>query len=387
MLLLKGARVYSPDDLGVKDVFLAGGRICRIGDGLDAGTLGAETVDVSGLALLPGFIDSHVHIMGGGGEGGYKTRTPELTLSTMLRAGVTTVVGCIGTDGVTRRMESLVAKAKGLKEEGVSCWLYTGSYDVPVRTLLGDIRSDLLMIEEIIGVGEVALADHRSSQPSFEEFARIVADARVGGMLSGKAGIVNVHMGDDPSTLELLEAVRDRTPLPVTNMLPTHMNRNPYLFARGIDYAKKGGNVDFTVGSYELFKDDGELKCSDALRRMLDAGVAPERITFSSDGQGSLPVFNAAGEITGLQVGDMRALFAEVADAVKQEGIPLETALKVITSNPADTLKLPQKGRVREGCDADLVLVDEKTLSIRGVIARGVFMMRGGELLQKGTFE
>ena len=388
MLLIKNAAVYAPDPLGVKDVFLAGGRVCAIRDSIEPGPdLPVEVIDGTGKLLLPGFIDSHVHILGGGGEGGYRSRTPELKLSDLVRAGTTTVVGCLGTDGVTRRMENLIAKAKQLKDEGVSCYIYTGSYDVPVRTFLADIRSDLLFIEEVIGVGEIAIADHRSSQPTFEEFVRIVADARVGGMLSGKGGVVNIHMGDDGQMLEYLERVKVETPLPAYHMIPTHMNRNPLLFERGITYAKGGGYVDFTTSSYASFQEEGELKSSDALKKMLDAGVPIEHITFSSDGQGSLPVFNREGENIDVQVARVDTLYQEVRDAVRQENIPLETALRVITSNVADHLRLTRKGRVREGNDADLVLTDPDTLELQTVIARGQVMLRDGKLLVKGSFE
>lgn len=388
MLLIKNAKVYSPEYLGIKDVLIAGGIICCIRDKIEANEhLPMEVIEAEGRLLLPGFIDNHVHILGGGGEGGYRTRTPELTLSTMILSGVTTVVGCIGTDGVTRRMESLIAKAKGLKEEGVSCFIYTGSYDVPVRTLLGDIRSDMLLIEEVIGVGEIAVADHRSSQPTFNELARILADARVGGMLSGKAGIVNVHLGDDVQMLNLLEEVVQKTPLPIHHFLPTHINRNSELFERGITYAKNGGHVDFTTMSAAALKSCSDIKCSKALRKMLDEGIPIEQITFSSDGQGSIPIFNEKGEAAGLQMGKMDSLFTEVADAVKDEKIPLETAIRVITSNNADLLKLKGKGRIMEGYDADLVLADKDTFSLSTVISRGRIMMLKGQLLVKGTFE
>ena len=388
MLLIKNVAVYAPDPLGIKDVFLAGGKICAIRDSIDPGPdLPVEVIDGTGKLLLPGFIDSHVHILGGGGEGGYRSRTPELKLSDLIRAGTTTVVGCLGTDGVTRRMENLIAKAKQLKDEGVSCYIYTGSYDVPVRTFLADIRSDLLFIDEVIGVGEIAVADHRSSQPTFEEFVRIVADARVGGMLSGKGGVVNIHMGDDGQMLEYLERVKVETPLPAYHMIPTHMNRNPLLFERGITYAKGGGYVDFTTSSYASFQEDGELKSSDALKKMLDAGVPIGHITFSSDGQGSLPVFNREGENIDVQVARVDTLYQEVRDAVQQEGIPLETALQTITSSVADHLRLTRKGRVREGNDADLVLASPDTLEIQSVIALGQVMLRDGELLVKGSFE
>ena len=124
-----------------------------------------------------------------------------------------------------------------------------------------------------------------------------------------------------------------------------------------------------------------------AMKKMLDAGVPIEHITFSSDGQGSLPVFNREGENIDVQVARVDTLYQEVRDAVRQENIPLETALRTITSNVADHLRLSHKGRVREGNDADLVLADPDTLEIQTVIAQGQIMLRDGELLVKGSFE
>ena len=90
-------------------------------------------------SLTPGFIDCHVHVLGGGGEGGFANRTPEATMEGLTKFGVTTVVGCLGTDGIGRDMCALVAKTKGLNEQGISAYCYTGSYQVPVRTLTDSI--------------------------------------------------------------------------------------------------------------------------------------------------------------------------------------------------------------------------------------------------------
>ena len=191
MYLIKNAHIYAPEDLGVKDVLVGGGEILRIADQLPAEPAYEMTVlDGSGKILMPGLIDAHVHILGGGGEGGAKSRTPEIMLTDITLGGVTTVVGCLGTDGCTRTMTNLLAKARGLEEEGITTYVYTGSYQVPVRTLTGSIMDDVILLEKVVGTGEIAISDHRSSQPTKEEFARIVADTRVGGILSGKAGLV-----------------------------------------------------------------------------------------------------------------------------------------------------------------------------------------------------
>lgn len=387
MLLIRNVQLYTPQPAGRMDLLAGGGRILRMEAGLDIPERYAEVVDGEGLLAVPGFIDGHVHILGGGGEGGFATRTPELPLSDAIRGGITTVVGCLGTDGITRSLPGLLAKAKALEAEGLSTFLYSGSYGVPVRTFTGSIEEDLILIDKVLGLGEVAISDHRSSQPAFRDLARLAGETRRGGILSGKAGLVNLHLGDGPGGLEPLRRLLAETELPPTQFLPTHINRNPRLFEEGLAYAKAGGFVDFTTSTLPHFLDEGEVKCSRGLRLLLEAGVDPGHVTFTSDGQGSLPDFGPDGRLKGISIGRVTSLFAEVRDAVLQEGLPLETALRVVTCNPARLLKLGAKGHLAPGADADVVLLRPDTLAVDTVVARGRVMMRGGELLARGTFE
>lgn len=387
--LIKNGEVYAPNYLGKRDILITGDKIGYISDKIDKPESfpQMEVIDAEGKIVVPGFIDSHVHICGGGGEGGFKTRTPEIQLTDITKAGVTTVIGCLGTDGTTRNMKNLLAKARGLEEEGISTYIYTGSYEIPVKTITGSIRDDIILIDKIIGVGEIALSDHRSSQPTVEDLAKVGAEARVGGILSGKAGVVNVHMGDGQDMLRLLEEVVWKTEIPIGQFYLTHMNRNRELFKEAIKYGKEGGLVDFTTSTTGKFLEDGELKCSTALRIMLDNGVEINNITFTSDGQGSLPNFDERGQFVGLQLGRVTSLYREVRDAVKNEGIDMSQAIRVITSNPADILKLNQKGYIKEGKDADIVLLNQGDLEIDTVMAMGKIMVLKGEVKVKGTFE
>lgn len=388
--IIKGVKVYSPEFLGTKDVLVVGDKIGKIEDRINLdehSDLAIEIIDGKDKVLTPGFIDSHVHILGGGGEGGFKTRTPEITLTDITSGGVTTVVGCLGTDGLSRNMISLIAKARGLEEEGVSTFIYSGSYRIPVTTITGDVMKDIMVIDKVIGVGEIALSDHRASNGSTDEIKKFVSDIRVGGILSGKAGIVNIHLGDGKNMLNSLYEIVRTTEIPLSQFLPTHMNRNPYLFEEGIKYAKAGGFIDFTTSSDPTFWEEGEVKASKGLKRCLEEGVSVDKITFSSDGQGSLPMFNENKEFVGLRVGKVTTLYHEVRDAVLIDKLPLEQAIKVITSNPASILKLKGKGRVEVNYDADLVLLEEETLSIDSVMAKGQMMIEHGEIIKYGTFE
>jgi len=387
MFLIKNAEIHSPDSQGRCDILAGGGRILKMAPGLRVPRGWCQVLDARNLIAVPGFIDGHVHIMGGGGEGGPATRTPELAFSDAVLGGITTLVGCLGTDGYTRTMGGLLAKAQGLEIEGLSTFIVTGHYAVPVRPLTSSIEEDLLYIDKVVGVGEIALSDHRSSQPSYEAFARVAGETRRGGILSGKAGLVNIHMGDGPRGLDYLRRLVAEGEIPPHQFLPTHINRNPDLFLEGTDYALAGGYVDFTTSTVPAFIAAGEIRPSAGLRRMLEAGVDPGHITFTSHGQGSLPEFDEGGRIRAVGVGRVTSLFAEVREAVLREGVPLATALQVITRNPAHLYKLRGKGGLAEGQDADLVLLDPKDLSIHSVVAKGRLLMKAGKVLVKGTFE
>lgn len=388
MILLKNCEVFAPEALGRKDVLIAGIKIVAIDNNIQLPAIkNLQTINCDGLKIVPGFIDAHVHIAGAGGEGGPATRTPELQLSQLIEAGVTTVIGCLGTDGMTRSVESVLMKAKGLRAEGVSCWIYTGAYQVPTPTITGEIGKDIATIEEIIGVGEIAISDHRSSWPNTDELLRITEHARVGGMLGGKAGIVNMHLGDQESDpfkpmYDVIE--KSQKMLKLTQFLPTHCNRNDYTLEFAKTYGKKGGYVDITTSSYPYFM-EYEVKPSKSVIELMNAGVALENITFTSDACGSLPGFDEKGNLVKLETGLPSANFRELTDLVKSEGLSLDKAVKVLTSNPADILKLKSKGRITEGNDADIVILNGD--EIYSVIAMGQFLMKERKILKKGSYE
>ena len=381
MLLIKGAEVYAPEYLGKKDVLIAGEKIERIGEDLPEYE-GCQVIDGTGRIVAPGFIDRHVHITGGGGEGSFHTQAPQVQLSDLIRGGVTTVVGLLGTDGISRSTENLVAKAKALKEEGISAYCCCGAYGHPGPTITGSISRDIMFVDEIIGL-KLAVSDHRAPNITVDELIRLGSDVRTAGMLSGKAGFVCLHMGGDDRALSPVFEALERTSIPVKTFQPTHVGRAKKLQEDAFKLAKMGGTIDFTCGQFE--EKIKELAAS--LRSAKEAGVPMDKVTISSDGQGSWSNYDAAGNLTEMGVSSVDTMYRQVVYQVQNENMSLEEALSLGTRNVAKALEVyPKKGAVHEGSDAD-VLVLNGDLSMNTVIARGSLMMQDGVLLKKGTYE
>lgn len=387
-ILIRQARVNSPSSLGLKDILIAGNRIEAVGEPGEIKLQGVnvETVEGKGKFLLPGLIDSHVHILGGGGEGGPATRAPEIAVEDIISSGVTTLIGCLGTDGITRHMTSLLAKARALEVEGITTYIYSGSYEIPVKAITGSVRSDLVLIDKVIGAGEIAVSDHRSSQPTFEEIARLAAECRVGGMLGGKAGVLHIHMGDGAKRLELLFRLMKETEIPASQVIPTHVNRNRQLLDEAIKYGLAGGHMDLTAGVDPEDESDSDVSVETAVRLCLEKNVPLAQLTVSSDSNGSLPVFDKLGNLVGLTIATQRTLFKKFRSLVGRTILTLEQAAQLFAANPARFYKLHQKGEIKEGKDADVILLDQD-LNLTDVIAKGRIMMTGGKLLAKGTFK
>jgi len=386
-ILIRGGDVYAPEALGPKDILIAGGRIEAVAESGTIALRGADLreIDAAGRRVLPGLLDSHVHILGGGGEGGPATRAPEIGIEDIAAAGVTTLVGCLGTDGLTRSMSALLAKARALEIEGVSTFLFTGSYEVPVRTITGSVRSDLVLIEKVIGAGEIAISDHRSSQPTFDEIARLAAECRVGGLLGGKAGVLHLHLGDGGRGLQYLVRLMKETEIPPSQVMPTHVNRNRRLLEEGIAYVLAGGYADFTVGTAVEEESDADVSVETAVRLALERGAPLERLTVTSDANGSKPVFDAGGSLVGLTIADERDLLEKLRSLVRRGILGLADAARLFATNPARFYKLTGKGEIRPGFDADLILMDAD-LGLTDVVAKGRLLMEGGTLRARGTF-
>ena len=359
LTLIVNGEVYAPERIGRVPVLLANEKILKVGD-VDAAALGSlgverEVIDAGGCYVLPGFIDPHQHLLGGSGEESFATQTPEIAASEIASAGITTVVGCLGADTTMKTLPGLLAKVKGLKEEGLNAYMWSGGYNMPPRSITSSVRDDVMFIEEVIGAGEIAVADRRSSEPTSQELARLAHDVYVGGMLSGKAGVTHVHVGEAENGLALLRDLIEKHNVAPEWLYATHISRTEKLMKEAIDLAKNGSWVDIDTADETL---------PDCLRFYIDHAGWEEKLTVSSDASITSPL----------------NLYNQIRACVLDEGIPLDRVLPLVTSNTAAALKLPHKGRIKEGIAADVLVVDRETLELREVISLGRRLVKEGEL-------
>ena len=363
-VLLKNADLFAPKAIGIRNILMAAGKIVAVGaeETEEAAlSLGCEIIDLDGSLVVPGLVDQHVHITGGGGEHGFRSRISALSPKELFAAGVTSVVGTLGTDSLTRSVHSLVAQAKSFREQGLSAWCLTGAYSIDSPTVTGSVREDICFIEEIIGC-KIAISDHRCSAPTWQELARLASEVRFAALTSGKAGELHIHTGKGKDGLSPVFEVLDRTDLPILHFRPTHCEN---VFSESLEFARRGGYIDLTA-------DEEPDATADLIIKALDDGVDISQITVSSDAGGSVPVWNDRGEMTGMSVGTPSSLLPVIRSLVIDKGMSLQYALRPFTSSPADALLLDEagKGRIAPGMDADLLVLDDD-FSLREVFAGG----------------
>ena len=379
MLLIKNTNLYSPQSLGKKDILISNGKIVAIDDEIVNHSVFSKVWDAKGAITTPGFIDQHIHVIGAGGKHGFASMTPQLHLGDLINCGTTTVVGLLGTDGSTRSIKTLFSKTQALNQEGITAYMYTGYYGLDKVYLMNSLQEDMIYIDSVIGC-KIAISDIRSSYPSALELLRLLRNVRVGGMLSGKKGILHLHLGALSSKMDLLFEIIENYEFPIEHISPTHVGRTKDLFDQAITFAKMGGMIDITTGA---------SKYTDPYKSVLyalDNNVSIDNMTFSSDGNAGLDKLDKNNNLVGFKSAPFDKNFEEVINLHKLGGIPIEDALKLITSNPAKNLGLKNKGQVKVNSDADLCFLNSD-LELHTVIANGKFMMQEGALVVKGSFE
>jgi beta-aspartyl-dipeptidase (metallo-type) len=305
--------------------------------------------------------------------------TPEIMLSEFIACGTTTVVGLLGTDASTRSVKTLYAKTKSLEQDGLSAYMFTSYFGIDPITITGSIMDDMIFIDKVIGC-KLAISDERSSYPDTKEILRHLRDIHVGGLISGKGGVLHIHLGGLSTKMDILfELVKDFE-FPIRHISPTHVGRSKDLFDQAIDFAKLGGIIDLTTGASK-YTDPWK-----SVMYALECGVSIDNLSFSSDGHAGLVKKNELGQVIGVTKAPIYQNLEQVRALVKEGNMPITDAIKPVTTTPARNLSLKNKGRIKVGADADLCFFSDD-FELTDVWAKGQNMMRNGDLLVKGPFE
>ncbi len=379
--IIKNGKVYSPDDLGRKDILIAGDTIFSVEDQVSPDLPPpVEVYDAAGKMILPGIIDPHVHFIGGGGSSGLNSRTKEIAVEEIIEAGVTTAVGCLGFDRTSRTLKALLLKTRGLEESGMTAFMLTGSYSLPSLTITGSVEEDLILIDKVIGV-KLALGETLANSPEIGDIRNLLAECLRGGHLGGKAGFLQIHMGIQGKIwrkpfLDILQELK----IPFSRVVFTHVNRSSDTLEEFMGYVQAGGYIDLTA-SYTPAERPGSLSVLESLKRLLKAGIPLDHVTMSSDSNATRLLPDKRIKYLPVQT-----IFQVVRELWQSGEMTRSQVVRFVTENPAKALGLDRvKGFLEPGKHADLIIIREP-FELDGVILKGKWARKDGQTLIHDAF-
>jgi beta-aspartyl-dipeptidase (metallo-type) len=212
----------------------------------------------------------------------------------------------------------------------------------------------------------------------------LAGEAHVAGLMTGKAGLLHLHLGDGERGLALVRQALDESELPARVFHPTHVNRNKTLFEEACALvANQGCTVDLTAFPGSCVEPG--WSAAEAVLRYRHGGLADDKLTISSDGGGCLPTFNDAGEVQSMGIGSSHTLL-ETVRRLAAESLNLEQILPYFTKNVATLMRLQGKGVIAQGMDADLLVLD-KEFAVLQLMVGGRWHIRNGQQQVRGSFE
>lgn len=386
--LLTGGTVFAPDELGTADILSVSGGIASISapgalapDAVSDILGDVSIIDCTGSLVMPGLVDSHLHILGGGGGQGFDTRIPELPADAILEAGITTCVGMPGVDTISKPPTALLARAAALNQQGVRAVAMAGGFHWPAPTVTGDLFRDLYALPQLVGV-KVALGERIATAPGVAELARLLSELEWLAGATGRAALLHAHLGTRNSAAVLIREALHHSGAAPERVHLTHANYTRDTLAAAIELGGLGCLIDVNP----LLNPDrvaGSVDPVDAVRQLLDAGIPVERLTLSTDGNASVPRVTPSGtrETFSYQLG----LLGTVRDLVASGVVGVASAISLVTRNPARALRLNPVGTLAVDAPADL-LVTDSGFSVRHVISGGELVVRDGRAVSPSQF-
>lgn len=335
----------------------------------------ADTLDASGCYVIPGLIDVHFH-----GAMGYDFCDASDEGISAIAAyeashGVTSICPTTMTlpeERLVPIVASVAAHEAAAGEAGIVGINMEGPYIAPDKVGAQNpayVRS--ASIEEFGRLqqqakGLIKLVDVAPEQPGNLEFIRQVShDVRV--------SVAHTCTGYDDACAAFDAGARHITHL--FNAMPALHHREPGPIAAGAErnditaeIIADGVHIHPAMVrlAFALFGDDRMILISDSLRA---CGLGDGE--YELGGQQFFVKGNRATIANGSLAGSVSDVMACMRTAVRTMGIPLTSAVKAATVNPARALGLDGKlGAIAPGYQADAVVLD-RDLNIKHVVLRG----------------
>lgn len=382
-LVLRNAHIVTPEGVIEGDVALEGGRIAAIGE---VNGKAERERDCSGLYILPGLIDIHVHLRDPGWpmkeDFGSGTRAAAA-------GGVTTVLDMPNTNPLVTTQEILdtkraAAASKSLVNFGLYMALTDDNIDdikratnfIGVKVYLAKTTGDMFVknmkaLEELFEMDKLVLV-HAEDEEMIEANAlrmRENKDPSVHSLIRppeaayesvktvlhlAKKKEARVHITHASTALEVNELAKFSSPLITADATPHH------LFLNDTSYKKLGTMVKVNP---PLRSEADRKALWTALREGTLTAIATDHAPHTVE-EKSAPYMSAPAGVPGLET-----MLPLLLDAVNHNELTLAEVVRLTSERPAQIARIPNKGRIEVGHDADLVVVDMNDL--RAVGARG----------------
>lgn len=335
-LLVKNCLILQEDNsLLETDIFIDNGKIAEF-----KYSNADNVIDASGLIVLPGLIDAHVHFR----EPGFTNKEDFFTGSCAAAAGgVTTIMDMPNTNPATITVEALEQKRKLAKKSIVNYGFHFGTGDINEIKKAENIASVKVYMDET--TGNLLIADKKKLQKIFKSNNRIMAHAE-GENVKTAIELINktknsLHLAHISSKEEIDMIKAEKNNKITAEVLPHH------LFMTEDDEKELKG--------FALMKPCLKTKNDqDALWNALQDGTID---TIGSDHAPHTKREKKSSE-SPYGVPGVETTLPLMLNAVNEKKLTVRRLIELTSANPAKIFGLKKKGKIAKGFDADIVLVD-----------------------------
>lgn len=371
MRIINGS-VFDGEGFVERDVYADGGRFVEEA----ARAEGGETVDASGCYVIPGLVDLHFH-----GSAGADISDGDLVGLHKMGAyeasrGITALCPATMTlpeDVLMRAAQAASAYEPAADEAALVGINMEGPFISPSKVgaqnpdyVRNPSAEEFRRLQEAAG-GLFKLVDIAPEEPGAEEFIREMAD---------EVRISLAHTCTDYDTAVRAFELGARQLTHLYNAMDPMHHRKPGPIPAAVEHGEVTAEIiadgvhihpAMVRLAFQLFGDDRMILISDTLRA---AGL--EDGTYDLGGQDVTVRGPVATIDNGALAGSVSDLMRCLTVAVRDMGIPLASAVKAASANPARALGLDaERGAIEPGKVADAVLLDKETLDLRAVVLRG----------------